>query len=222
MISVIITAYKTQDFLEDCLDNVIAQDYKGEYEVLLGIDGCADTLREFENWSKSNDGVSAYMMDKNVGTYVTSNTLVSLAKGDYILRFDSDDVMLPFMLTEFSKNLGDNILCEFPAVQIKGNKMTINRVMHGCTGYSKKLFYEIGGYKDWRCAADTDFMQRAVANNAIRVMVSRPTFLRRIHRDSLTQSPETRFGSPLRREYKKMLGKQKTTEPATATFKQVS
>ena len=38
------------------------------------------------------------MMKKNKGTYITSNTMMSIAKYDYLLRFDSDDIMNPNLI----------------------------------------------------------------------------------------------------------------------------
>lgn len=210
MVSVIITAYQTQDFIGDCLQSVMEQDFSGDYEVLVGIDGCEQTLEAYLDWKEfsGDKRVRAFMMSKNVGTYVTSNTLITLTNKsyDYVLRFDSDDVMMPHMIGDFDAMKGKNIITEFPAIEINGNKRRLTKIMHGCVGYSKELFLKNGGYKDWRCAADTDFIQRAVHNGAERRMNTRAAFYRRVHPNSLTNRKETGFGSSLRAGYKKQVG----------------
>jgi len=37
-------------------------------------------------------------MEENYGTYITTNTLMTIAKYDYFIRFDSDDIMLPNLI----------------------------------------------------------------------------------------------------------------------------
>lgn len=41
-VSVIVAVYNAQDYLEKCLDSIIAQECKAEFEVILIDDGSAD------------------------------------------------------------------------------------------------------------------------------------------------------------------------------------
>lgn len=57
-VSIILTAWKTQDYIEECLDSINKQQFfnkeKTNYEILLGIDGCEKTL---EKSIKSNTNI---------------------------------------------------------------------------------------------------------------------------------------------------------------------
>jgi glycosyltransferase involved in cell wall biosynthesis len=221
MISVIITAYEAQEYLWECLQSVMEQDTSKQYEVLLGIDACQKSLAAFWEWKDftGDKKVKAFMMEENVGTYVTSNTLVTLSNPlyPYALRFDSDDVMMPSMLGDALKMAGENTIMQFPAME--KNKLT--KVTHGCIGFHKEVFAKLDGYKEWRCAADSDFIIRAKKSGVKTTMNKRPSFYRRVHDKSLTKSPETGMGSKLRRIYKKSLGHPKTTPIITFPYSEI-
>lgn len=159
--TVVITAYKAERFLKKCLDSVLQQDTLEPFDVILGIDGCEDTLDYF-NYELLEYPVRAIYLPENKGTYITTNTLINMVDEGLILRFDSDDEMLPFMMSDlFDLELGVNDIGNFPCFNFDGNVKKVYTATHGCLAFNKELFNELGGYKPWRCAADTDFLNRA-------------------------------------------------------------
>lgn len=56
------------------------------------------------------------MMDHNVGTYVVSNTMMSIAKYDWLLRFDTDDIMLPDFITRVMKRAKEKDIIKCPYI----------------------------------------------------------------------------------------------------------
>lgn len=51
MFSIIIAAYRTKDFIQECLEAIENQTYfknNDNYEILLGIDGCIETLEKVQ------------------------------------------------------------------------------------------------------------------------------------------------------------------------------
>ena len=45
-VSICISAWKAQEYIEECLDSIYSQSWfknHNEWEVLIGIDGCVDT-----------------------------------------------------------------------------------------------------------------------------------------------------------------------------------
>lgn len=214
-ISVIVTAWRTAKYLEECLDSICNQRYPDEFEVLLGIDGCKETLDEWEMrlapWFLE---VDALWFPRNSGTYRVSNTLVKQAKHDTIMRFDSDDVMMPVMMKrirDFAMSEDASIInCESVSFREDNGAKQVNRYLcEGQSTISKRLLEHAGGWKDWRCAADTDLLSRCKAAGAIRKRLpGGPAFRRRIHGASLTQQRETGHGSAARNRYASMVSNQ--------------
>jgi len=113
-ISVCISAWKTAEYIEECLDSVAAQTWfkdHDNYEILLGIDGCEETLAKVKEIMHKYKNLKVMMMDKNVGTYVTCNTIMKEARYEWLLRFDSDDTMPNDMVAKiFANDLNDTTI----------------------------------------------------------------------------------------------------------------
>jgi len=71
----------------------------------------------------------------------------------------------------------------------------------GVFAIKKEVFLKLNGFEGWRCAADSDLMGRLYKNKIKLTHTKRIGFYRRIHKDSLTQHPNTNFISPLRAKY---------------------
>ena len=97
-ISICVTAYKAKEFIKETLDSIISQTYfksNNNWEIIIGIDGCNETLEYVKSIMCNYKNTKVYMMNSNMGTYVTTNTIMKLAKYDKLFRFDSDDIMMP-------------------------------------------------------------------------------------------------------------------------------
>lgn len=210
-ISILVTAWKVEKYLEECLDSIKNQNYKN-FEILLGIDNCEGTKEKYlEIKDKYKDlDITAMYMESNKGTYITTNTLAEKTKYDILLRFDSDDIMLPEMLETIIDNFkGIDLLMFKPYSFIEPNKKKLMKTPHleGIMVFTKKIFDKLGGYKPWRCAADTDFLRRIIYSKAKIKKIEKYLYLRRVHSQSLTQAKETKFGSHLRKKYANKLAK---------------
>lgn len=211
-ISILVTAYKSQNFIEECLDSIEKQNYfkdNNEFEVLLGIDACQETLNKVQEIRHKYRNLSVYMMKENKGTYVTTNTLIGLAKYENLLRFDSDDVMMKYMISEIM-NVGNN----YDYIRFKFKTFTTNVAINshannmfalGVVFYKKSIFDDIlGGYRDWRCSGDYELFTRA--QGRIKVLsLNKELFFRRNHPNNLSNKGDTALGSPLRMQYNKTI-----------------
>ena len=212
-ISVLVTAWNNVKYLEECLDSINRQGLGNDkFEVLLGIDGCVKTKRKFlEIRNKYKDlDLKAYLMLSNKGTYITTNTLAKLANNNILLRFDSDDIMREDMLFKIFKtyNGKDNLdLVIFRCTNFNKGKESLSPPLEGVMSYTKSSFEKVGGYKPWRCAADTDFFMRLKFSKINSALINESLYKRRIHNESLTRSPETKFGSKTRMEYARKLAR---------------
>lgn len=90
VVSILIPAYNVADYLPQCLDSVVNQTYSN-LQVIVVDDGSKDeTWKVARQYADKYSYVEVYHQD-NVGVATTRNTLLSLAKGDYVLFVDSDD-----------------------------------------------------------------------------------------------------------------------------------
>jgi len=209
--SIIIPAFNSQEFIEECLDSIKNQTFfkdNDSYEILLGIDSCDETYKKVESIKHKYKNLRVFMMDKNVGPYVVKNTLIPLVKYDNILFFDSDDIMHSDMIYEIYKLINDADYIRYNCMTFKhGEDKNINiisnRPPEGVFYCNKKLLSKLVGFIPWRCAADTEFVNR-FRNTGLKLKtIKKPLFYRRNHPNSLCNNINTDFKSKTRREYAK-------------------
>ena len=216
-ISIIVTAYHTKQYIKDALDSISNQEYfktHHDYEILVGIDGDLELAQYMSTIKDEYHNLHVLVSHKNVGTYVMTNSLMSMASYDTLLRFDSDDVMMPNMVS---------VVMEFISKfdYIRPSHIDYDDTMTTPTGKIKKtwgpiainrcVFEETGGYRPWVCGADTDFLNR-IKTKYRGAFTKSALFKRRIHSASLTQNPNTGLHSAIRAEYKKFI-KEETSKP---------
>lgn len=212
-LSLIISAYQSQLFIDECLASVYASLSRLDepWELLIGIDGCPDTRRAVRKYPLGSASAVHYFPD-NVGTYVVTNTMISLAAYDGVVRFDSDDVMLPAFASYLSNRKPARAIMRFPYhnfTQPPGGDRIIQDSVPvsftcGIVCLSPGVLDELGGYRPWRCTADADLLHRAeMAGVSIDQPdpVFGPAMLRRRHEGSLTGQFKTGISSALRNRH---------------------
>lgn len=196
-ISIILTAFNSQDFIEETLDSIERQTYfqdNNEYEVLLGIDACENTLQKVNTIRGKYRNLKVYLNERNVGTFVTGNSLIQKAKYDYILPFDTDDVMRPEMVETLMRNLGEMV--RFKMQNFGGDSLVLDTWRVALI--RKECFLKINGYRDWKCGADSDLVKRFEQCFTVR-RIPDVLFDRRVHPASLTNARSTNFNSRYRK-----------------------
>jgi len=161
-----------------------------------------------------------------MGTYVTSNTLIDQVKFENIMRFDSDDIMKPNMVSEIVKYIDNYDIIRFNCDDFVGdiNNITTDKSVfpHGVVMYKHDVFKLAGGYQAWVCAADTELIER-IKDYIDEKIIQERLFYRRRHENSLTTNPNTNHQSNIRTEYKKLIGKHKSIwiDKKTNSFKEI-
>lgn len=220
-ISVIISAYKAKDLIADTINSIITQKLPANYalELIVGVDGCQQTWEIVSQIR--HPAVKCVKMAYNYGPYITFNTLMKFASGDLIARFDADDLMLPgylfvqiYILDSFDNigitrtwsiytDLNNNpVSVKLPSgayIPIDGKHRAAS---NGQITMKRKVWDGLGGYKPWRCSADTDFIERAIVSDIVIYEVKDFLYIRRIHDQSLTRSKETGHGTYIRKIYR--------------------
>ena len=90
-VSVIIPAYNAARYLPEAIDSVLTQTYQ-DCEIILVDDGSTDDTAEVV--SRYGTRVT-YVQQSNQGVGAARNTGIDLARGDYLVFQDADDVLLP-------------------------------------------------------------------------------------------------------------------------------
>lgn len=115
-ISVIIPMYKCSDFIDDLLDSVCNQSLR-DTEIICVLDGeDEDILKAIEKRSES-DGRIICIEQLHSGAGTARNTGLEIARGDYLLFLDADDIfathMFETMYEEAVKWDADIVMCSY-------------------------------------------------------------------------------------------------------------
>ena len=119
-VSVIIPVYNVHEFLEECVDSVLAQTlndmelsdgYERNLQIILVDDGSTDSSPQIaKRYARDYENVE-YVHEENQGLGHARNYGCEFARGDYIIFLDSDDVVPPnayeWMYTAAVKNDSD-------------------------------------------------------------------------------------------------------------------
>ena len=89
-VTIIISAYNAERFIDECLNSVINQTFKN-IEIICIDDGSNDaTLNKLINYSQ-NDRRIVLLSRRNLGVSISRNHALSIATGKYICFVDADD-----------------------------------------------------------------------------------------------------------------------------------
>ncbi len=94
LVSVIISVFNSEDYLEECLDSVIAQD-QVPIEIICVNDGSTDRSLEILNGYAQKDSRIRICSQENLGLSAARNAGLTLASGKYTCFIDSDDMYAP-------------------------------------------------------------------------------------------------------------------------------
>ena len=92
--SIIMPAYNAASFLELSLDSLIFQNFKN-FEIILVNDGSTDDTASICKKYAQKDRRILFVDKKNEGVAITRNIALSMARGEYIMFVDSDDIIYP-------------------------------------------------------------------------------------------------------------------------------
>ena len=115
-VSVIIPIYNAAEFLEECIDSILAQSLK-EIEVICVDDGSPDHSLDILRRYEKKDSRVRVISQKNQGAGAARNNGMSAARGEYLSFLDSDDFFEKNMLEEAYRAAHDSDadVCVFDA-----------------------------------------------------------------------------------------------------------
>ncbi len=96
-ISVIIPVYNKEQYIKQCLENALSQDFK-DYEVITVDDGSTDDSGRICDEMANSDSRLRVIHTENGGVTAARRRGVEEAKGRFVMFCDSDDRLLPHAL----------------------------------------------------------------------------------------------------------------------------
>ncbi len=106
LVTVLMPVYNGEKFLVETIDSVLNQSFRN-FEFLIIDDGSTDlSLKIIESYS--DERIKIVKNSSNQKIIKTLNIGISLAKGKYIARIDSDDICLPNRFEKQIKFLNEN------------------------------------------------------------------------------------------------------------------
>jgi len=111
LISVVIPAYNHENYVEESIRSVMAQDYS-PIELIIIDDGSKDStwsvINSLKDECEKRFVRTVFQAQENAGTGTTLNRLFCMAEGDFVYPLASDDVMKPHALSRLHDFLAEH------------------------------------------------------------------------------------------------------------------
>lgn len=96
-VSVIVPVYKTENYLDQCIESIIQQTFQN-FEIIIVDDGSPDACPKMcDLWATRDERVKV-IHKENGGVSSARNAGIMVARGEYIVFVDSDDIISSRML----------------------------------------------------------------------------------------------------------------------------
>lgn len=108
MISVVVTIYNIEKYIEKCLESIVNQDYK-DFEIVLVDDGSNDSSKEIALEFLKDKNVKYLLVEKeNGGLSSARNAGLNNSNGDYVVFIDGDDYISKDFLLVLNRLIEEN------------------------------------------------------------------------------------------------------------------
>ena len=107
--SILVPVYNVEKYLEQCVDSLLNQTYKGDYEIILVDDGSTDSSGMICDEYKKNNPDKIRVIHKENGGHTSARLeAIKNATGDYCLFCDSDDFVENNLLETVNNVMNEN------------------------------------------------------------------------------------------------------------------
>jgi len=93
-VSVVMAVYNRAKYINECMDSILAQKFQ-DFEIIVADDCSKDSTLEILNDYAAKDKRIHIIANQRHHFIETLNMGMDMAKGEYIARIDSDDLMMP-------------------------------------------------------------------------------------------------------------------------------
>ena len=177
--TVVLPVYNGEKFLPAAIESILSQSFS-DFELIIIDDGSTEDIASIVR--SYRDERVVFLSRENRGLGETLNELISLARGEYVIRMDADDFSLPSRIaaqvefldehpevamlgTGISFMIGDKVVPAFPPITehekiVSALFNTRFPLCHPSVAFRKRCFEEIGGYRVKGAGEDLDFFLR--------------------------------------------------------------
>lgn len=205
-ISVVLPVYNGEKYLKESIDSILNQTFS-DFEFIIVNDGSTDKTEEIiESY---NDGRIKYFKKENSGIVDSLNYGIEKSNTDLIVRMDADDISNPSRLQKllnFMENNGEVDICgswaekinengdqkgvlNYPPIkdkEIRKYAYLHNPFIHPSVIFRKKIFDDVGGYKNFKHVEDYELwirlLQKGIGHNIPECLIKY-----RIHGNQITR-----------------------------------
>ncbi|MEM5016269.1 glycosyltransferase [Metabacillus indicus] len=213
LVSVLMTTYNERiDWIKDAIDSILTQSYRN-LELIVVVDN--PNSLEIINFLKEYNGYSPKLKvvvnKENMGLAESLNIAFSISTGKYIARMDADDISDITRIEAQVSLLDDNPDVGLVSTQCKyidesgqiigeqsiGGKSNeevkrglnyINFLIHPSWLLRREVFQTLGGYRNFECSQDYDFLLRMVSENFKIMLYSEKLIRYRVRNNSISSS----------------------------------
>jgi glycosyltransferase involved in cell wall biosynthesis len=108
LVSVIVPVYKTEKYLNHCINSIVGQTYNN-LEIILVDDGSPDRCPAIcDLWKEKDERIKVFHQ-VNAGGGQARNLALDKSKGKFVIFVDSDDYIAPFMIEFLYKQFQDDV-----------------------------------------------------------------------------------------------------------------
>jgi len=154
-ISIIIPVFNTGKYVSETLTTILQQSFKN-YEILLIDDGSEDNSAVICRRYAEIFPCITFISKKNEGVAITRNKALDIAKGEYIVFIDSDDIIYPDSLENIVSILNnvkpDFLRYDFNTIDERGNNLYPNHLRKKRKKYCDRVLQPVA------------FMQKVIRN----------------------------------------------------------
>lgn len=212
LVSVIITSYNRQNFINEAIDSVLTQDFNN-YEIII-VDDCStdQTFNIINTYLNKDPRIKVYTNEINLGQFANRNLAVKYASGKYIKYVDSDDIIYPstlkYMVEEMENHpeagmgfclLLNNDKKKLPFFfeskkAIRDHYLLGKTLFVGPSGciYSKAAFIEVGMFEEYGMPSDSHLNLKIISKYPS-IAFPKDLFVWREHDDQTFQKNKNNY-----------------------------
>ena len=211
LISVVVTCYNHENYIEQCLRSIFNQTYRN-IELIVLDDGSTDNSSEIiQEVLKESPFVTTFESHENIGVVRTRNKGLNLLNGDYFLFVDSDDFLDETYVEELYEcainHQADIVYCDLfnfeknevylKAQEFELHSLLVSNYISNCSLINKAILK--GTYYDEKLSGkkleDYDFFLNLIINNGAKAVYQPNTKLnyRVFEKDSISKRDSVRY-----------------------------